>query len=199
MRLLLFALALLACDNRRDSLRKASEPTPAERARAQQAFDRYRRPDLLLAALALRPGERAAEIGAGSGYLTLGLAAAVGPTGRVVATDVDAAALAALRARAGAHLAAPIETRLVTADDPGLLQERYDLILMCEVDHLLPDRAAYLARLRPHLTATGRLAVCNRRAYRTALLTAATQAGFILRREEQHLPAHFLFIFGVQA
>jgi cyclopropane fatty-acyl-phospholipid synthase-like methyltransferase len=199
---LLFALALLGCGDWRQPARQRPTPTPDERRRAEQAFDRYRRPDLLLAALELKRGERVADLGAGRGYLSVRLAAAVGPTGLVVATDIDATALAALRTQApGAKAAgtARIEARQVTADDPGLAQERYDLILMCEMDHLLAHRVDYLARLRSHLLPSGRLAVCNRRADRQALLYAATAAGFALRKEEQHLPAHFLFIFGVDS
>jgi ubiquinone/menaquinone biosynthesis C-methylase UbiE len=42
----------------------------------------------LLAALHLQPGQRVLELGAGTGDLAVRLAQAVGPTGRVLATDV---------------------------------------------------------------------------------------------------------------
>ena len=45
-------------------------------------------PDEAVAALALKAGGRVADIGAGSGYLTIPAAKAVGPTGVVRAIDI---------------------------------------------------------------------------------------------------------------
>ena len=49
--------------------------------------DSFQKPDEVMRALALRPGERVADIGAGSGYFTLRVARAVGPSGEVPAID----------------------------------------------------------------------------------------------------------------
>ncbi len=87
-------------------------------AGGSSAQDEYRRPAVLVAALGLSQGQTVAEVGAGGGYLTLHLARAVGPQGRVVATDVDAGALAALRKRA--HELPQVETRLVLPEQAGL-------------------------------------------------------------------------------
>ena len=51
-------------------------------------------PSKAIAALGLKPGDVVADIGAGSGYYTVRLAEAVGPTGRVVATDMQPGMLA---------------------------------------------------------------------------------------------------------
>src|SRR5262249_41357653 len=136
-----------------------------------------------------------ADVGAGRGYLTDRLALAVGPHGRVVATDIDESALAAIAARPRPSGSAPVTTQKVAPDRPGLARGAYDLILLAEVDHLLPDRTAYLALLRPALAARGRLAVSNRQVYRARLVSAAAQAGFMLIRESSVLPGQFLAIF----
>src|ERR1700733_13528350 len=47
------------------------------------------RPDLLLNALQLRPGDSVADIGAGSGYLSWRMAEVVGTNGRVYANDIQ--------------------------------------------------------------------------------------------------------------
>src|SRR5579862_449938 len=109
-----------------------SNETPAR----NDAYDRYRRPDLIIAALGLVNGETVADIGAGKGYLTHRLAAGVGASGRVVATDVDARALDAIEV-AGEER---IEKRVASADDPGLERGSFDLVLMAEVDQYLKDR-----------------------------------------------------------
>ena len=56
----------------------------------------------LVKLLELRPGSTVADVGAGFGAWTMEFADAVGPTGRVYATDVGAAQIAALRAAAEA-------------------------------------------------------------------------------------------------
>ena len=46
--------------------------------------DAYQKPDQVMAALAFRPGERVADLGAGSGYFARRVSKAVGPTGEVL-------------------------------------------------------------------------------------------------------------------
>jgi predicted methyltransferase len=170
-----------------------NEDTRREDARARDAYDRYRRPELVIGALALTGGERVADLGAGTGYLTHRLAAAAGASGRVVATDVDARALAALEVKSGEA----IEKRVVGADDPGLEAASYDVVLMAEVDQLVRDRADYLRRVKIALKRGGRLAVNNKLTYRAALLEAAARAGFAVVRERDDLPGQYVAIFEV--
>ncbi len=73
--------------------------TVDESAREQARFDAERRPDKVVEALGIKPGSVVADIGAGSGLLTVHLARAVAPSGKVVATDVDGAVLELLKAR----------------------------------------------------------------------------------------------------
>ncbi|CAN5199308.1 hypothetical protein BH11PSE10_BH11PSE10_16210 [soil metagenome] len=47
------------------------------------------RTDLLLTALALQPGMVVADVGAGTGFLSRGMATAVGRSGKVLAVDVQ--------------------------------------------------------------------------------------------------------------
>lgn len=180
----MLALPHFACE-RRDS----RGVLPPGQAAAQ---DQYRRPDHLIAALALRAGDVVAEIGAGGGYLTLRLLQAVSPGGKVVATDIDGVALSALARRT--HGAKGIETRLVTVREPGLEPDHYDLVLLAEVDHLLVDRIEYLGRLRSALRKGGRIAVSNREPYLGALRAAALAAGFHVDTVPVELPAQFLVI-----
>ncbi len=63
-----------------------------------------------LKALAIGPGERVLEIGPGRGVLTLALAEAVGPEGRVVAVELDPALAA------GLHGMVPDQVEIVEGD-----------------------------------------------------------------------------------
>ena len=65
----------------------------------QQLFDRERQPEAIIKALGLAPGKVVADIGAGTGLLTVHVARAVTPGGHVVATDIDGGVLELLRAR----------------------------------------------------------------------------------------------------
>lgn len=162
------------------------------------ARDELLKPRELVARLGLAPGQVVADLGAGPGYLTLGLARAVGPNGRVIATDINAAALALLRRRAACAGLVNIETRLVRARDPGLERDSVDVALLCHVDAFLGDRAAWLARLEPALRQQGgRLVVIGYLPSRTPLMAAAERAGFRLVEEnDRFLPAQFWLVFS---
>ena len=126
-----------------------------------------------------------ADVGAGRGFLTTRLAAAVGAGGHVVATDIDGVALAAIPRTAN------LETRVVQAGDPGLEPGAYDRILVAEVDHYLADRTDYLRRLGRALKPGGFIAVTNRLSYRVPLVAAAAAAGLRVTDLSPAPPVHF--------
>jgi cyclopropane fatty-acyl-phospholipid synthase-like methyltransferase len=162
-----------------------SRPAGAGPDREAAEYERYRQPQQIVSGLALAPGQRVADVGAGRGFLTTRLAAAVGASGHVVATDIDGAALAAIPP------GATVETRVVAAGDPGLEAGVYDRILVAEVDHYLGDRTDYLRRLARALKPGGFIAVENRLPYRAALVAAATAAGLRATDLVPAPPAHF--------
>jgi predicted methyltransferase len=158
--------------------------------------DAFRQPARLVASLGLHPGQRVADVGAGDGYLTFRLAAAVGPGGHVLATDVDWVALLHLSERAVRSYvapAAPVALRLVSPADPGLEASAYDVILLAQVDHYLGDRVAYFRALRPALAPGGRLVLANRTPFQEAALAAAATAGYVLAGPpDTSLPGQFV-------
>ena len=163
-----------------------------------EEYDRWRQPERVIAALDLAAGQRVADVGAGSGYFTLHLARAVGPRGRVTATDIDERAVSALRALDRPAGAAPIEVRQVAPDDPGLERGAYDRILLAQVDHYLADRVDYLRRLRAMLSAGGRVAVSNRVQHRSGLLRDAAAAGYAVVGDLD-LPGQFAVLLAPEA
>ena len=72
-----------------------TEDTEREQAR----FDAERKPEKVVEALGIKPGSKVADIGAGSGLLTVHLARAVKPNGKVVATDIDEGVLELMQTR----------------------------------------------------------------------------------------------------
>jgi len=93
-------------------------------------------PAALVAALALKPGDVVADVGAGSGYFSWRLARQVGPGGRVYAVEVQQEFLEVLRANLERRgVAAIVQPVLGTARDPRLPAGACDLVLLVDVYH----------------------------------------------------------------
>ncbi len=96
------------------------------------------RTDLLLQALALKPGEVVADIGAGSGYFSWRMARQVGETGAIFGVDIQQEMLdllmANMRRRKVDTIVRPI---LGTVQDPKLPEGSVDTILLVDVYHEL--------------------------------------------------------------
>ena len=120
-------------------------------------------PDKAIAALAISPGATVADVGAGSGYMTARLAVAVGPTGRVYATDVQPEMIEKLKARVNAANLQNVTPVLSTADDPRLPEGAIDLILMVDVYHELAAPQRVLQQLKRALKPAGRLVLLEYR------------------------------------
>ena len=117
----------------------------------------------IMKALALRPGERVADIGAGTGYFTFQVAEAVGPQGQVLALDIAPEMLEYLDLRAKARKAANVTLRRVASEDPQLEPGSVDTILMIDAIHYVTDRVAYAKKLRPALAPGGRVVIIDYR------------------------------------
>lgn len=119
---------------------------------------------LLHQTLRVQPGQTACDVGAGNGYHTVRLARAVGPTGRVLAVDVEPAMLELLRdlvEKEGLHNVETIEGR---PGNPRLPEGACDLILLVDVYHELAWPEPMLAAFRRALSPQGRLALVEFRA-----------------------------------
>ena len=114
----------------------------------------------LVAALVIRPGETLADVGAGSGLLSIPLAGATGPTGLVYASDIDDALLAHVTQRAGAAGLGNVRTVRGSVTDPAL-PAPVNLALMNDVLHHVSDRSGYLKALASQLAPGGRLAIID--------------------------------------
>lgn len=115
-------------------------------------------------ALGLRSGQTACDVGAGSGYHTVRLARAVGPTGRVLAVDLQPKMLELLRERVAAAGLRNVEAIEATPSDPRLPAGACDLILLVDVYHELAWPEPMLAAFRRALAPDGRLALVEFRA-----------------------------------
>lgn len=70
-----------------------------------------------------------------------------------------------------------------------------DLVLLCQVDHLLADRVAYFKKLVVGLRRGGRVVIINRDQYRAAAVAALEAAGLRAGESWQPSPGFFSMIF----
>ncbi len=119
--------------------------------------DKWQKPERVVQALDLKPGESVADIGAGSGYFTLRFARAVGPTGRVYAVDIDPGMLDYIKSRAKQEHLDNITTVLADPHDPKLPTASVNLIFICDTLHHISNRKEYFPLLARALKPQGRL------------------------------------------
>lgn len=114
-------------------------------------------PSKAIAALGIRPGAIVADVGAGSGYYTVRLARVVGPTGRVVATDLQPGMLDIIRSKIARERLTNVEVLQGRMDDPVLPAGTFDLVVMVDVYHELASPQVFVRKLKEALKPDGRL------------------------------------------
>jgi precorrin-6B methylase 2 len=118
----------------------------------------------MVASLGLAAGQRVADIGAGTGYVARKLARAVGPTGRVLAVDVQPQMIALLRELAARERLAQIEPVLGTATGTTLPAGSVDVALFVDVYHELEHPFEVLASTVRAVASGGRVVFVEYRA-----------------------------------
>jgi SAM-dependent methyltransferase len=121
----------------------------------------FQKPDQVMAALAFKPGERVADVGAGSGYFTTRVAKAVGAGATVWAVDISNEMLAYLTDRIKWENIPNVKPHKAIPTDPQLPPGGFDTILMVDTLHYVKDKAAYAAKLRAALAPGGRVVIID--------------------------------------
>lgn len=165
-------------------------------------------PDRAIDVLKIEKGSTVADIGAGSGYMTVKLAKRVGPQGRVYANDIQQGMLDLLNKRLAKGKITNVSVVLGAQDDPRLPIDTLDLVLMVDVYHELSQPQLMLRHIRASLKPGGRLVLLEYRKEDPSIpirpeheMTAAEAKleveaeGFKLTRTNEDLPRQHIFIF----
>jgi SAM-dependent methyltransferase len=120
-------------------------------------------PEGALDAIGIKPGMVVADVGAGTGYMSLRLAKRVGPSGKVYSEDVQPEMLRRLRQNAAEAKLNNIQTVLGSEADPKLPPETLDLILLVDVYHEFSQPQKMLRKMRDALKPDGRLVLLEYR------------------------------------
>ncbi len=173
--------------------------------------DRWQKPDEVLEALRLRPGDVVADIGAGGGYFTEKLAHRVGPSGHVYATDVQEVMIQKLRKRVEKQGLTNVTVIHAGFDDPTLPPAACDLAFFSSVYKEIEGREEYMKKVRLALKQTGRVAILEYRPEErspgppkrcrlpeTQVVAELEAAGFRLVDRFEFLPRESFLVFGVR-
>jgi ubiquinone/menaquinone biosynthesis C-methylase UbiE len=120
-------------------------------------------PEGALNAIGITAGMTVAEIGAGTGYMSLRMAKRVGPGGKVYANDIQPEMLKRLRDNATKSGFRNVEAVLGDVADPRLPKGQMDLVLLVDVYHEFSKPQEMLRRIRETLKPSGRLVLLEYR------------------------------------
>ena len=156
------ALGLIAAAGQVASGQLSSRPVP-------DWIERLERPDriaglkidYIIQQLRLKPGDVVADMGAGPGVLSLPMAKAVGPNGKVYAVDIDQGFVDHINMRAKEQNVKNVVAVLGTFTDPALPAKDVDVALFHDVLHHIDKRAEYLKATASYIKPNGRIAIID--------------------------------------
>ena len=170
--------------------------------------DAEQKPDEVIAALDLKPGETLADIGAGSGYFSFRFARKVGDSGRVYAVDINSDMILHMNRYIRDKKIKNVTTILSAPDDPLLADASINRFFICNTWHHVQNRPRYMALMKKMLKPGGQVIVLD---YKKKQLpvgpppemkmarkrsSAEMEAGgFKLAKEHDFLPYQYFLVF----
>ena len=115
----------------------------------------------VVAGLNLKPGDKVADIGAGTGVFSGPLAKAIGSSGTLIAVEVDQDLLDIIGGRAVKENLGNIRTVLGEFEDPKLPASDLDVAFFHDVLHHIENREEYLKATASYLNPEGRMVVID--------------------------------------
>lgn len=121
----------------------------------------YLHRDRLAKLVGAKPGSAVADIGAGSGFMTLLLANEVGKDGRVFAVDINQTMLDKVAERAQAAGLSNVQTMLSPEDSTPLAPGSVDIVFMCDAYHHFEYPKSSLASIHAALRPGGQIVLVD--------------------------------------
>jgi arsenite methyltransferase len=173
--------------------------------------DLYQKPHEVIHALAIRPGEVIADIGAGSGYFTFHLARHVGDKGKVYAVDVSPDMVRHINRRIRDTKVTNVVSILADPDDPLLPDQSVNRFFICDVWHHIDNQTQYLSLMKKMLKPGGEIVMIDfhkrdlpvgppmqMRIAREDVIKQMGLNGFKLTKEHTSLPYQYFLVFSVK-
>ena len=178
----------------------------------KRASDPKNKPDQIIEAIALRPGQSIADIGSGGGYFSLRFARIVGEEGRVYAVDTKPEFLEYIKNSAKEKGLNNVIPTLLLGDELNLSEKSLDLIFMRNVTHHIPNRVEYFKSLKRFLKPDGRIAIIEYKkgkiftfrglfghyVPKETIVQEMKEAGYLLENDFNFLPEQHFAIYAVK-
>jgi ubiquinone/menaquinone biosynthesis C-methylase UbiE len=174
------------------------------------ARSEWQKPEEVARALGIAEGSVIADLGAGTGYFLEHWSKATGPSGTVIAMDVEPNLVTHMRERAEKGGLANVVPVLGSYDNPRLPRGKVDLIVIVDTYHHIGGRIEYFTRVRELLAPAGRLVVIDfkdgdlpvgpppsHKVPESRVRTELEQAGFTLTSTLDFLPYQFGLVYTV--
>lgn len=116
-------------------------------------------PSRCIESLRLKAGDVVADLGAGSGYYAFRMARLVGPSGKILAVEIQDAMIAELKKRIDKDKVTNVEVVKCTESDPRLAEASVDLLIMVDVYHELAFPYEVMSAVKKALKPNGRVAL----------------------------------------
>jgi predicted methyltransferase len=118
--------------------------------------------DRVMDLLGITKGKNVADIGAGSGWFTVRAARRVGPSGAVIAEDINPIAIEYIGKRILKEDLPNVRTVLGTPDDPRLPAGSVDAVLMLKVYHEIAHPLIFTKALKASLREGAKVGIIDR-------------------------------------
>jgi arsenite methyltransferase len=173
--------------------------------------DVYQKPHEVLTALAIKPGEVIADIGAGSGYFSFRLAHHVGDKGKIYAVDVSPEMILHLNRRIRELKVMNVSSILADADDPLLPEASVNRFFFSNSWHHIENQTKYLSLIKRILKPGGEVIMIDfhkkelpvgppmqTKIAREDLVKQMENNGFRLAKEHTFLPYQYFLVFAAK-
>jgi ubiquinone/menaquinone biosynthesis C-methylase UbiE len=170
--------------------------------------DAYQKPQEVLAALDIKPGEIIADIGAGSGYFTFRFARHVSERGTIYAVDVSPDMVLHINRTIRDLKITNVVSILADSDDPLLPVPSVNRFFFSDSWHHIENRAKYLLLMKKLLKPNGEVVMIDfhkretpvgpplkMRIAREDLIKQLTGNGFQVVKEHTFLPFQYFIVF----
>ncbi len=172
--------------------------------------EEWQKPDEVVKALHLQPGDSVVDIGAGTGYFTRRFAQAVLPGGVALGLDIEHSLVNYMKEDARKLNLTNYDAKVVMPDDPELEPQSADVVFLCNTYHHIDNRTDYFRRISKSLKPGGRVVVVDyykkempegppqrHKLSKEAVLQEFKEAGYRLLRSHDFLPYQYFLEFVV--
>ena len=170
--------------------------------------DKWQKPEEILNLLDIKKGQTVADIGAGSGYLTVKLSERVGAMGTVYAVDVQQEMLEYIKKRTDENGIKNVILILNNMDEPKLPASSLDIAILLSTYHEIVNPIDFIKKIKQALKPHGKLAILEFtdespigppikiRLPEDIIIEELKQAGFTLtQRHLSLLPYQYFLVF----